>query len=231
MAIVRADVIERLPVPVRRSLQRSGVVGTEVPSTVVVRQRGRIRTDEDARWLRFVATQQYEVDPPGFVWNASLKIGGLTVGKAIDTLDDGHGHMTVKLLGAFTVVDEAGPELDQGTALRWLNETMWFPAVWATDAIAWEPIDDMSARASVTVGDLTVDAVFVFDGEGRLVDCRAYRYFIDSERRLMAPWSTPLSDHESFGDVYLPSAGSAVWALDDGDLEYIQIEVTDVRYV
>ena len=73
--------------------------------------------------------------------------------------------------------------------------------------------------------------MFVFDGEGRLVDCRAYRYFIDSERRLMAPWSTPLSDHESFGDVYLPSAGSAVWALDDGDLEYIQIEVTDVRYV
>lgn len=231
MAIVRHDVIEHLPPPVRRSLERCGVVGTEVPTSVVVRQRGRIRTDEDARWLRFAALQEYQVDPPGFVWNASLKIGGITVGKAIDTLVDGHGQMNVKLLGAFTVVDEAGPELDQGTALRWLNETMWFPAVWATEVISWEPIDDVSARASVTVGDLTVDAVFVFDDEGRLVDCRANRYLVDAERSFMAPWSTPLSDHASFGGVLLPSAGSAVWSLDDGDLEYIQIEVVDVHYV
>ena len=231
MTIVRDEMIEHLPAPVRRSLQRSGVVGTEVPSSVVVRQKGRIRTDENARWLRFAAVQEYQVDPPGFVWNASLKIGGITVGKAIDTLVDGHGHMNVKLLGAFTVVDVDGPELDQGTVLRWLNETMWFPAVWATDAIAWQPIDDMSARASVTAAGQTVDAVFVFDDEGRLVDCRADRYFVDSERTFMASWSTPLSDHASFGDVYLPSGGSAVWSLDEGDLEYIQIEVTDVRYV
>jgi len=231
MTIVREEMIEQLPAPVRRSLQRSGVVGTEIPSSVVVRQRGRIRTDEDARWLRFSALQEYQVDPPGFVWKASLKIGGITVGRAIDTLAHGRGHMKVRLLGAFTVVDEAGPELDQGTLLRWLNETMWFPAVWATDAISWQPIDDTSARASVTVGDLTVDAVFVFDDEGRLVDCRANRYFVDSERTFMAPWSTPLSDHMTFGDVDLPSSGSAVWSLDEGDLEYIQIEVTDVHYV
>lgn len=223
--------IRGLPAPVQRSLRTSGAMGTEIPTRVVVRQDGRIRTSEDARWLPFTAVEEYDLDPPGFVWKASLKMGGLTVGRATDTLADSHGHMTVKLLGVFTVVDQSGPELDQGVLLRWLNETMWFPAVWATDTIAWQPIDDVSARASVTVGDRTVDAVFVFDDEGRLVDCKADRYFVDSERTLLAPWSTPLTHHRSFSGVEVPASGSAVWTLPEGDLEYIQISVTDVRYL
>ena len=31
------------------------------------------------------------------------------------------------------IVDATGREMDQGSVMRWFNETMWFPAVWATD--------------------------------------------------------------------------------------------------
>jgi len=228
--LVTPEMVADLPEPVGRSLHRSGVIGSDVPATVTLRQKGQIRTGADVRWLRFKATEQYRLDPPGFDWKASLKIAGLTLGRATDSLKDGHGRMHVRLLGLSTVVDAMGAEIDQGSLMRWLNETMWFPAVWATDVISWEEIDDSSARGSVRVDGLTVGAEFRFADDGRLVDFRADRYRDAESGYEMTPWSTPLTGHTRFNGIELPSSGSAVWSLDDGDFEYIQIQVTDVRY-
>jgi hypothetical protein len=138
--------------------------------------------------------------------------------------------MRVKLFGLIRVVDAAGPEMDQGALMRWLNETMWFPQVWATDVIAWTSIDDTSAVGSVTADDLTVEAEFRFDGEGRLIDFHADRYeTVDSGFRL-SPWSTPLTEHSRFDGIEVPSYGSALWHHEDKELEYIRIGITDVAY-
>ena len=230
MALVDEERIARLPEPVQRSLRWCGAIGEPIPTAVIVRQEGRIRSSRDARWLPFKAVEEYSVEPPEFVWNASLKIAGLTLGRARDSLVAGRGSMKVRLLGAFTVVDAAGPEMDQGTLLRWLNETMWFPAVWATDAIGWQPIDGTSALGSITIGDLTVQAEFEFDDVGRFVGFRADRYYADGTEFVLRPWSTPIDSHASFGGLELPASGHGVWALPDGDFEYVQIRATDISY-
>lgn len=230
MPVVTTEMTADLPSPVLRSLRRSGIIGREIPAAVTVLQEGQIRSGPDRRWLRFTAQEEYTVDTPGFVWNAALKIGGLTAGRATDSLEDGRGRMHVRLAGLFTVVDAAGPEMDQGTLMRWLNETMWFPAVWATTVVSWEPIDEHSAIGSVSVGDSSARAEFRFDQDGRLVDFRADRYRDVGSGFEMTPWSTPLTEHDRFNGIELPSYGSAVWILDEGDLEYIRIRVTDVRY-
>lgn len=138
--------------------------------------------------------------------------------------------MKVRLLGILTAVDAAGPEMDQGALMRWLNETMWFPAVWATDALTWEPIDEERARAHVMVAGHGAEAEFQFDPEGRLVNFHADRCRSVEDGFVMTPWSTPLTDHQRFGTVELPSAGSGVWTVEDGDFEYVQITVLDVDY-
>jgi len=230
MATVSEESIARLPDPVRRSLLRSGVVGTEIPEIVTVTQEGQIRTSADRKWLRFVARETYTLDPPGFEWSARLKMAGLTTGRAIDSLDHGRGAMKVKLLGLATVVDESGPEMDQGARMRWLNETMWFPAVWASELMTWKPIDGNSAAGSIRIGDEETTGEFRFDDKGRLVDFRANRYRSIEDGFVMEPWSTPLTEHQRFDGIEVPSAGSAVWSPDGDDLEYIQIQVTDVRY-
>lgn len=175
MALVDTGMVAELPSAVQRSLHRSGVVGGEVPAAVFVRQDGRIRTGADSRWFRFTAVEGFQLDPPGFGWSAALKIAGLALGRATDSLRDGQGRMHVRSLGLFTVVDATGPEMSQGALMRWLNETMWFPAVWATDVISWESIDQSSAVGSVRVGDVSVRAEFQFDDEGRLVNFLADR--------------------------------------------------------
>jgi hypothetical protein len=230
MVTVTEEALSELPEPVRRSLQRSALVGRPVPGAVTVLQDGRIRSSAEAKWLRFKARETYTIDPPGFTWRAALKIGGVTAGRATDTLAAGRGRMHVRLLGLKDIIDATGPEMDQGSAMRWLNETMWFPAVWATDVIRWQPIDDDSAIGSTTVGEQAVEAEFQFDPEGRLIDFRADRHRAIDDGFEVRPWRTPITEHANFNGIRLPARGSGVWELDDGDFEYIQIRVTDVRY-
>lgn len=230
MTLVTDEAVAQLPLPVRRCVHRSGVVGQPVPRAVTVLQDGQIRTSADAKWLRFKARETYTIVPPGFTWKAALKIGGITLGRATDTLDAGRGRMHVRLLGLRDIVDATGPDMDQGSVMRWFNETMWFPAVWATDLVRWHPIDDTSALGSLTVGDQTVEAEFRFDPDGRFVDFRADRYRDIGDGFEVRPWRTPITEHASFNGIELPARGSAVWELDDGDFEYIQLRVTDVRY-
>ena len=230
MTEVLEQTIAGLPAPVQRSLRQSGVVGSKIPTSVEVWQKGRIRQAPKGRWLSFTAHEIYTLDQPGFVWNAALKSAGITVGRATDSLRDGTGRMHVRVLGLFNVVDATGSEMDQGSLSRWLNETMWFPAVWATDVISWVPIDENSAAGTVEAGGLSVQAEFQFDSEGRLIDFRTDRYRDTGSGFELSSWSTPLVEHARFSGIELPSRGSAVWNLEEDDFEYIQIRATDVRY-
>jgi hypothetical protein len=46
----------------------------------------------------------------------------------------------------------------------------------------------------------------------------------------MEIWETPIIAYRNFNGLLLPSAGSAVWKLDAGDLDYIELEITSVTY-
>ena len=210
---------------------RAWVGSTGLPQTVCpLTQTGVIRSAEDKPWMRFSASETYTVLEPGFEWSAALKMGGLRLGKAVDTFAEGHGRMHVRLLGLIDLVDAQGPELDQGALMRWFNETIWFPHVWATGLISWQPVDDISAVASLECHGQTVEAEFRFDPDGRVVDFVADRYRdVDGEYELR-PWSTPITGYSSFDGIELPSRGSAVWALPDRDFEYIQLEINSIEH-
>lgn len=227
MPTVTDEAVAALPVPVRRSLRRSGVVGAEVPTSVTLHQRGEILLRD--RWSPFVAHQSYSVDPPGFRWRATVRRARLPFAIAEDTLDDGKGRMHVRLFGMVSVVDATGPEMDQGALMRWLNETMWFPHAWAT-LLSWEPIDDASATGSITVGGVTAAAAFHFDPTGRFVDFHADRYRATDSGFELTPWRTPITAHGSFGGLEVPSAGHAIWKVDDRAEEYIRLQITRIHY-
>lgn len=228
MAVVTDEMLAELPPPVARSLRHSGVVGSKIPKTVAVRQTGEILLR--GRWMPFTADEDYRVDSPWFRWRGMVKLAGVPIARANDSFDGRRGHMRVRLLGMVQVVDAAGPEMDQGALMRWLNETMWFPQVWATDVISWKPIDDTSALGAVTAGDLAVEAEFRFDTTGRLIDFRADRYQTIDSGFALTPWATPLTEHSRCNGIEVPSYGSAVWKNADQDLEYIRIRIADVAY-
>jgi hypothetical protein len=231
--VVTEAMLEKLPPPVQRYLRFSGVVGKPIPTTVHLKQIGKIRRAPDQAWLKINAEEFYSVNPPAFVWSAKAGGLGLPIMRGSDELMDGHGHMQIRLMGLIPLVDAQGEQMDQGTLMRYLNEMTWFPAAFLNENVSWKAIDDNSAEVTLTDHGKTVSAVLYFDQVGRLNDFVADRYYqIDNGKSYeIRKWSTPFTEYGEMAGLNLPIKGKAVWKLDDGDFEYIELEVTGIEYV
>jgi len=117
-----------LPEPVQRWLRWAQVVGKPIPTTIHLKQTGRFKLSETGGWMPFTAEETYTTDPPGFVWKTSMQMFPLVSIIGRDQYVDGHGSIQMRVLGIVPVADAAGPAMDQGALLRYLNETIWFPA-------------------------------------------------------------------------------------------------------
>jgi uncharacterized protein DUF6544 len=228
-AVVRPDELERLPAPVRRWLEVSGVVGRERVRTVRLQQRGEMRTGPDEPWMPVMAEQYFTVDPPGFVWSVDATMMRVLPIVGRDEYTDGRGHMLIKMAGLITVADATGPEIDQGTLLRFLGEIVWFPSAALQPYISWQEVDARNARATMSFGGVTASALFSFDERGRFVRLTASRYMGSGKEARVEEWVTPSTAWRVVRGVEMPVAGDAVWKLASGDFNYYRWEIVDVE--
>jgi hypothetical protein len=228
-AVVEARELEKLPPPVRRWLEASGTVGRPRATTVRLEQRGEMRTAPDKPWMPVTAEQYFSIDPPGFVWSVNARMMGVLPIAGRDRYADGHGHMLIKLASLFTVADGVGPEIDQGTVLRYLGEIIWFPSAALSDYIAWEAIDERSARATMRHAGVTASAVFAFDERGRFASLTADRYMSSEGGPRLERWVIPVTEWRTIRGIEMPVRGNAVWKLASGDFDYYRWEIVDVE--
>jgi hypothetical protein len=225
--VIEADLVG-LPEPVQRWLRWSNVVGTAYPATVRLRQAGEFRMGQDRGWMPFTAEEYYTTDPPGYVWTVTFRMAPLMTVSGRDRYADGQASILMRLLSLIPVANDHSPGLDQGAMLRFLNETMWFPAGVLSPYIAWEPSDATSAVATMRHGGVSASATFVFDDQGRLTNMTAERF--DNARKAILPWSTPISDYGQFASIRVPVQGAGVWQYEQGEFPYIRLRVTDLEY-
>lgn len=229
--IVTEAMLNELPPPVRRYLIYYGVLGKPIPRTIRLKQVGRIRSDIERPWMPLDAEEYYTVDPPTFVWIASIRMARLPVVTARDRYVQGAGGMLVKVASLKSIVDATGEEMDQGAQMRYLNEaTLWFPAVLLNANISFEPIDKHSARVTLMVGSKSATATLYVDDDGKLTDFVAPRYRSVNGRFELETWSTPMTAYGQFQELHLPVKGQAVWKLKGGDFAYIDLAVTELEY-
>jgi hypothetical protein len=229
--IITEEMLQKLPDPVKKYLVYTGVVGKPMVQTVRLKQVGKIRKDATQPWMNFEAKQYYSVSPPGFVWVAYMKIFGLPLMRVRDYYMEGRGNILVKALSLFTVADSGGEKMDQGAMMRYLNEMMWFPSGFLGKNISFESIDASSARVTLRDIGKSVTATMYFDGEGKLTNFIAPRYRdMGNGRFELENWSTPIRGYGEFEGLRLPIKGAGVWNLREGDLEYIDVAITDLKY-
>jgi len=222
---------DTLPAPIQQHLRYAITDAAPSIRTARLRHAGTFRTGPEQRWSPIVGEQYFSVASPGFVWFASLRLAPLVWIQARDRLIKGCGNMLVKPLSAFAIADAGGPEIDQGAALRWLAESVWFPYALVADAVAWEAIDARSARASLRTGESTVQAVFETDADGRIAYVHAERYRdVGSGRSVLTPWSGRYSDYAEFGGFHVPSSVEVTWGLTDGPFSYARFHVTALEF-
>lgn len=227
--IVTAAMLAGLPEPAQRYLRYAGVVGRPMVDTVRVRQVCRMRPAPNGISFPLVAEEWYSVEPPGFIWNATVPVAGIPVVRGRDGYIEGQGLMTIKAGSLLPIVDAAGPEVDQAALTRHLSEMPWFPSSFLRDQVSWEPIDDATVRVSIVDGDLQASGTLTIDPEGRLVEFRSERHAMIGDRFELRPWTAPTYAYGEFEGLRLPVRAGAVWTLPDGsDFAYIEVELTDV---
>jgi hypothetical protein len=114
--------------------------------------------------------------------------------------------------------------------IRYLNEIIWFPTAFLGENISWEAIDDHSARVTFTDAGKSVSAEVFIDDTGQLTNFTAMRYREIEGEYSLDPWSTPITCYREIAGLNLPIRGKAVWNLPSGDLEYADLEITEIEY-
>jgi hypothetical protein len=195
--------VAELPRLVAHYLDRAQASGS--PERIQIEQEGRMWMKPGGRALRFRAVEEFEVRRVAFSWRARFPLGL----RVSDGYADGKGTLEVRLLG-LPLRRQAGPEIDEGEALRYLAELPWVPHAMAHNpGLEWRALEDDAVE--VSCGHLAVR--LDFDAEGDIV-----RASSDLRRYEGTPrsWGGEYSAYAVLGGMRLPTAAEVYWELDSG---------------
>jgi hypothetical protein len=223
--------LDGLPVPVKKYLRYTRIIGKEKARTVRLKQRGYFRTKEAQRWMPLKAEEYFTVDPPGFLWYGKIKVFPFVSVAAIDKFYKGEGSLEVKMMSLFKVADAKGREYDQAELVRYLSEMIWFPSAFLSEYIHWEPVNSESVKATIRVNGLSASAVLHFNPKGQITNFVAERYMDVGGGLILKKWFTPLHEYAEINGIMVPVKGEGVWKLSTGDFSYVKIdEIKDLEY-
>lgn len=231
-APIRAEQLASLPPIVATWLQRAGIVGRPEILTVHALQRGQMRSSPTGAWMPVTAEQYITTREPGFSWFARVRmLPGIEL-LGWDSYFQGKGQMRIRALGLFPVADASGPQTDQGSLLRYLGEMIWFPSAALSPRLRWEAIDDISARAIMSDGGNSVEAVFTFTPEGDLQRLEAMRYYQRPGGASLEPWLVQVEPdgYRSFEGIRIPARSRVTWKLKEGDFTWFQLEIRELHF-
>lgn len=228
--LIKESDLEGLPPVVHKWLTYSGVVGKERITSARSRQTAEMRMKKENPWMPLTAKQYFTVDQPGYIWIAKVKAAPLVHIAARDKYHEGRGNVLIKLASLITVADSRGPEIDQGSLVRYLAETVWIPGAALSSHITWEKIDVRSARATMSYGGVTASGVFSFNDRGEVTNFTAQRYGDFGGQYSMETWTIQVGDYREFDGIRVPTRGDVTWKLKTRDFHWYRFTVEDMEY-
>ncbi len=198
--------------PVVERYRQLAVAGHPPVRTVWLRHGGTFQLSPTSRPRPIRGVQLFTADPPGFVWQGRVKLApGMWI-DARDMLASGAGSMRVLLDDTLSLADARGPKLDQGSALRLLAEMVWYPtALFDPRTVTWTAVDTSHARATLQVGDLSVDGTFEFGADGLPIGMTAERF---GDKGVLRPWGGVYRDWRTVAGMRVPFEAVVSWQLD-----------------
>jgi hypothetical protein len=229
--VTEAD-LAHLPPAVQRYLHFAGSVGRPRVWNYRLRFRGELRNDAGSRWMKIKADQQSFVDPAARLFLVKGSMFGLPF-EAFHRYVGPAATFKVRLASLLTMVNAAGPEMDQSETVTLLNDMcLLAPATLIDPRIAWEELDPLTVRVTFSNAGNTVSATLSFDDTGALVD------FVSDDRSRSTDgktyeqlrWSTPIHAWRTFDGRRLPVEAEAIWRSDEQAFAYARFEILGVEY-
>jgi hypothetical protein len=226
--------LEGLPAPVQRYFRATLEDGRPMVAGIRVRHEGTFNMGETTdRWKPFTSDQKVVTQRPGFDWDARIAMMPGVPVRVHDSYVAGEGILHASLLGLFTVADQRGTDdVAEGELMRYFAEAAWYPtALLPSQGVRWEAVDESSARATLTEGDISITMLFTFDEQGLMETARA-----ESRGRTVdgdgvpTPWRCRFWSYEERGGMRVPLGGEVAWLPPEGEKPYFRGRITEIDY-
>ena len=227
--VFSAENITHLPDPVQRYLIRSIPEGYPLISSVTLQQEGTMRQSPEQSWSPFEAHQAFTINPPAFVWAATMHMMPLVDVFVRDKYQDGHGEMSIVLEATFPIANGQGNTYDTGAFIRYMAEMIWFPTAMLQDYIAWEAVDDRTAIAVATVAGQVVHLTFHFDDNDDIAYIESHDRHMGDDAHTTA-WYGYCHDYQRFDGVRIPTSIEVGWEPDSGYYTWWRGTITQIAY-
>jgi hypothetical protein len=226
--------LDDLPVPVRRYFHLALQDRQPMIETVHARHSGTFNLSESGeKWRRFTSDQIVVPAPPGFVWNAEVRLfPGLPV-RVHDAYVAGEGVLRAALLGLIPVASLRGRgALAESELMRFLAEACWYPtALLPVQGVHWEARDKNSAYVRLIGDHNQVQLLVTFDEYGFIA-----AMFADARPRAVGshmvptPWLCRLWNYKLRHGMHVPLDAEVAWVLPSGTCPYWRGHIEEITY-
>jgi hypothetical protein len=206
-----------LPEQIRVYAARAGADAARLPHHIRLRQSARIQMTDAGSWAPLEARQLIAVGAPGFVWEATQRLGPFTKVKVTDSYVAGEGRLRVDLLGALRVVDASGADIDRSEAMRYLAELPWAPdAMLGNPDLRWQVLAPDRVEVSLDAPGGKIAVAFLFDEAGDIVEvfARNRPALGPDGTSVLQDWRCLMSDYGPVGGRRIPRQGEAGYVVD-----------------
>ncbi len=224
--------LEGLPPPVVRYFQFALTPGLPLVLRARIRHQGEFWTKPGGTASPFRSLQHFAASPPGFVWDADIRMAPMLHARVRDSYLNGEGAMLGRLGGVVPIVNQRGtPSIAAGALVRWLAEAVWFPtALLPGPAVSWSAIDDSTARVTLRDGRNTVWLDAHFGERGEIARVSTMRDRDVNGVGVPTPWSAVHLDYQRVHGMMIPMAGEVTWSLPEGPYLYWRGRIREASY-
>jgi hypothetical protein len=220
-----------LPEPVQRYFAATMKRGQPLIRSVDLRQTGEFFVNGAWRPLR--ARQRFSINPPGMMWDASIRMAPMVSVRVRDAYVAGEGRMHAEFAALYPMLDQrGGPQLNEGALQRFLAEAGWFPtALLPGPTLSWAPNDANSAIVTLRDGATSASLRYTFDEKGHITEVySAARYREVNGSYIPTPWRGRAIAYGEREGLRIPIELEVEWLLAEGPLPYWRGRISDIRY-
>jgi len=226
------ETVAGLPAPVVRYFAFALTPGVPLVQRADVHWTGEFLVQPSGAWSPFTADEVFVVHPPGFVWNASIRMAPLVATDVRDSYAQGAGRIRGKVAALYSVVDDGDtPEMATAALQRYLAECLWLPtALLPSAGVRWTPIDDSTARATLADHAVTAVVQFHFGADGAVTRISALRYRSTGGTMVPTRWVGTIGSYHREHGMMVPASAEVEWELPEGRSPYWRGQAVSVEY-
>lgn len=229
--LIGVQLIEDLPIPVQKWLIHCGVNNRLQIKSVYLSQEVLIKLKPNQKkWYKAIAQQYFTISPAAFNWVIDMDMNSFIKIKGRDKLENESGEMVIKLGSLIPIVNvKNNKKINEATLQRFLAEIVWFPSAVLSSYISWEYIDESSAKATISINNITTSGTFFFNKNGEFKKFSTFRYkdLHDVEPK---EWSVEAVESNVINGIKIPVVLNVTWKLDDKDFTWLQLKIKNVYY-